>query len=254
MIAVVSPAKTLDFESSVTFDKTKARLFDHSKEILNVIKGKDEADLQNLMGISEDLAALNVDRFRNFSPRHTYTNAKQSLFAFKGDVYIGLGAEDFDEVDVSYAQDHLRILSGLYGMLRPLDMMQPYRLEMGTKLPINDAKNLYEFWGDTIVKSLRQDLLKQGDEVVVNLASVEYFKAVNTEKLKAEILEVEFKDFNNGKYKIVSFFAKKARGMMARYMIKNRLQSIEDLKGFNTDGYYFDESASTESMLAFKRG
>ncbi|MFY0606739.1 MAG: peroxide stress protein YaaA [Cyclobacteriaceae bacterium] len=254
MIAVVSPAKTLDFESKVEFEKSKARLFDKSKAILDEIKTHDADDLQNMMGISEDLAHLNVKRFQKFSGRHTSHNAKQSLFAFKGDVYLGLQAEDFTQEDVEFSQTHLRILSGLYGLLRPLDLIQPYRLEMGTKLNVDKAKNLYQYWGKDIAKVLRRDMLAQGDQVVLNLASVEYFKAVDLKALKANVVDVEFKDFNNGQYKIVSFFAKKARGMMARYMIKNRIQSVEELKGFDTDGYYFDESASSDSLLAFKRG
>ncbi len=254
MIAVVSPAKTLDFESSVKAHKTKARLFTKSKDILEVIKLNNEGDLKRLMGISEDLAELNVKRFERFSSRHTDHNSKQSVFAFKGDVYLGLQAEYFDEADIEFAQSHLRILSGLYGLLRPLDLIQPYRLEMGTKLKVGDSKNLYQFWGKEIAKVLRRDMLRQGDQVILNLASVEYFKSIDLKALKAKVIDVEFKDFNNGQYKIVSFFAKKARGMMARYLIKNRIKNVDELKGFDTDGYYFDTSASSDTLLAFKRG
>ena len=254
MIAVVSPAKTLDFESKIDFEKSKARLFGKSKDILDEIKTHTAEGLRSKMGISEDLAQLNVERFQNFSTRHTSHNSKQSLFAFKGDVYLGLQAEDFSAEEITFAQTHLRILSGLYGLLRPLDLIQPYRLEMGTKLDVGTAKNLYQYWGADIAKVLRRDMLAQGDQVILNLASVEYFKSVDLKALKAKVIDVEFKDFNNGQYKIVSFFAKKARGMMARYMIKNAIQSIEDLKGFNSEGYYIDDQASTDSLLAFKRG
>ncbi len=255
MIAVVSPAKTLDFESPAPLsEKTSARLFDSSKALLEVLKSKTASDLQELMEISDNLADLNVARFQNFKTRHTDKNAKQAMFAFQGDVYVGLDANSMSEEDILYAQDHFRMLSGLYGVLRPLDMIQPYRLEMGTQLRVGDNKNLYEYWGDQPAKTLNQDLNKQGDKILVNLASVEYFKAVNPKKIKGKIVDVEFKDFKNGDYKIISFFAKKARGMMARYMIKNRVSSIDDLKGFDYDGYYFDEQNSSELSLAFKRG
>ncbi|WP_421895327.1 peroxide stress protein YaaA [Marinoscillum sp.] len=254
MIAVLSPAKTLDFETEISLEKSKARLFDRSKVLLDTLKDKNEQDLQSMMSISDQLAALNVKRFQKFSTRHTPKNSKQSLFAFKGDVYVGLDADDFSADDTAFAQDHLRILSGLYGLLRPLDGIQPYRLEMGTQLHVNGYKNLYEFWGDTISKTLNKDLRKQGDKVLVNLASVEYFKSVDRKALKAKVIDVDFKDFKNGEYKIISFFAKKARGLMARYMIKNRISQVEDLKGFNYEGYYFDEQNSTDTFLAFKRG
>lgn len=254
MIAVLSPAKTLDFESKVETEKTKARLFDHSKVLLETLRTKSSEDLQSLMGISEQLASLNVERFQGFSTRHTPHNSKQGLFAFQGDVYIGLEAGDFSEAEIQYAQDHLRILSGLYGLLRPLDAIQPYRLEMGTSLRVNGYKNLYEFWGNTIAKTLRRDLKSQGDNILVNLASVEYFKSIDLKALKAKVIDVDFKDFNKGEYKIISFYAKKARGMMARYIIKNGVDKVEDLKGFDADGYWFDAEHSTDTLLAFKRG
>ncbi len=254
MIAIVSPAKSLDFEQTIDAPRTKARFFDRSKELLEVLKEKNEADLQSLMDISDSLAELNVYRFRTFSTRHTEKNSKQSMFAFKGDVYIGLEAEDFTAEDIDFAQDHFRILSGLYGLLRPLDAIQPYRLEMGTQLKVNGYSNLYEFWGDTIAKSINRDLSKQGDKILINLASQEYFRSVDRKALKAKVIDVEFKDFKNGQYKIISFFAKKARGMMSRYIIKNRISDPVDLKGFDYDGYYFDEDNSTDELLAFKRG
>lgn len=254
MIAILSPAKTLDFETQVAADKTKARYFDRSKMLLETLREKDEKDLQGLMNISDQLAELNVERYMNFSSKHTSKNSRSSVFAFQGDVYQGLDASSLSDEEIDYAQDHLRILSGLYGLLRPLDAIQPYRLEMGTKLSVNGSSNLYEFWGDTIAKGLNSDLKKQGDNVLINLASVEYFKSVDQKTLKAQVVDVDFKDFKNGQYKMISFYAKKARGMMARYIIKNHIDQIEDLKGFDYDGYYYDDQASSENLLAFKRG
>lgn len=254
MIAIVSPAKTLDFETKIDTERTKARFFNDSKVLLETLKEKSEDDLQEMMSISDKLASLNVERFAAFSSRHTEKNSKQAMYAFQGDVYQGLGAESFDKSEVAFAQDHFRILSGLYGLLRPLDAIQPYRLEMGTSLRVNGSKNLYEFWGDKIAKKLRRDLKEQGDNTLVNLASQEYFKAVDLKALKANVIDVDFKDFKNGEYKIISFYAKKARGLMAKYIIKNRITAVEDLKGFNYEDYYFDEANSNDNLLAFKRG
>lgn len=254
MIAIVSPAKTLDFETPVAAEKTKSRFFNESKELLETLKKQDESDLQRLMSISDSLAQLNVERYQKFSSRHTDKNSKQSMYAFQGDVYQGLDAATLSTEEIAFAQNHLRILSGLYGLLRPLDAIQPYRLEMGTQLAFNGYRNLYDFWKDTIAPALNKDLKKQGDDILVNLASVEYFKAVDTRQLKAHVIDVEFKDFKNGQYKIISFFAKKARGLMARYIIKNQISDAEDLKGFNYEDYYYDEQNSTENLLAFKRG
>ncbi|MEQ8470387.1 MAG: peroxide stress protein YaaA [Marinoscillum sp.] len=254
MIAIVSPAKTLDFETQIDTERTKARFFDRSKILLDVLREKTEEDIQSMMSISDKLAQLNVERFQNFSTRHTTYNSKQAMFAFQGDVYQGLGAGSFTSEDVAFAQDHFRILSGLYGLLRPLDAIQPYRLEMGTQLQVNGSRNLYEFWGSDIAKKLRRDLKDQGDNVLINLASVEYFKSVDLKALKAKVIDVDFKDFSNGEYKIVSFYAKKARGLMSRYIIKNKVTDIEVLKGFDYEGYYFDEANSNETTLAFRRG
>lgn len=254
MIAIVSPAKTLDFETQVDIVRTKARLFDRSKVLLDTLREKSATDIQSMMSISNSLAELNANRFRKFSTRHTNHNSKQAMFAFQGDVYQGLGADSFTEDDIDFAQHHFRILSGLYGLLKPLDAIQPYRLEMGTQLTVNGSRNLYEFWGSDIAKKLRRDLKEQGDNVLINLASVEYFKAVDLKTLKAKVINVDFKDFKNGEYKIISFYAKKARGLMSRYIIKNKITDIEDLKGFNYEDYYFDEANSNETTLAFKRG
>lgn len=255
MIAVVSPAKTLDFENSSPVKlKTSARLFDHSKTLLDTLKTKNAVDISEMMDLSENLASLNFNRFQDFKSRHTDKNSKQAMYAFRGDVYLGLDAETLGEEDIKYAEKHFRMLSGLYGLLRPLDMIQPYRLEMGTQLGVNGYSNLYQFWGETITKALNNDLSRQGDKTLLNLASVEYFKAVNRKSLKGMIIDVDFKDFKNGEYKIISFFAKKARGLMARYVIKNQISSIEDLKAFDYEGYYFDPNNSSDDKLAFKRG
>tara|TARA_Y100000310_G_scaffold323265_1_gene383389 strand:+ start:5975 stop:6814 length:840 start_codon:yes stop_codon:yes gene_type:complete len=254
MIAIVSPAKTLDFETKVDLERTKPRLFSEAKDLLATMKEKTEDDLQNMMSISDKLATLNVERFQAFSSRHTEKNSKQAMYAFQGDVYQGLDAASLDDSDVAFAQDHFRILSGLYGLLRPLDTIQPYRLEMGTHVEVNDANTLYAYWGDKIAKKLRRDLREQGDNTLINLASQEYFKAVDLKALKANVINVDFKDFKNGEYKIISFFAKKARGLMSRYIIKNKITDVEDLKGFNYEGYYFDEANSDKNTLAFKRG
>ncbi|WKV11134.1 peroxide stress protein YaaA [Marivirga harenae] len=255
MIAILSPAKSLDFEKQFDLRSTKTRFNEETHQLIEVLKTKSEEEVQDLMSISDSLAKLNVERYDNFKKR-TPKHAKQAALAFQGDVYQGLVAEDFTQEEHDFAQQHIRILSGLYGLLRPLDLIQPYRLEMGTKLETDKGNNLYEFWGDKITDQLRKDIKSQGDKILVNLASNEYFKSVNIKELKKDyqIIDVEFKDFNNGKYKIVSFFAKKARGLMARYIVKNQIGKVEDLKAFDLDGYAFDEKDSTDSKLAFKRG
>ena len=254
MISVISPAKTLDFESSCPPAYTLPRLHNESLELIDVLKTKTSEDIQKLMGVSEALGHLNVHRYNKFTKGKRSTRSKQSVYAFKGDVYLGLKAEKLNERDIDFAQKHLRILSGLYGILRPLDLIQPYRLEMGTRLGFDDYTSLYNYWQDKIVKLVLRDLKAQGDKVIINLASNEYFKSIARKSLKAKVIDVEFKDFNNGEYKVVSFFAKKARGMMARHIIDHRLNTPEELISFDTEGYYFDEAGSSASKLAFKRG
>lgn len=211
-------------------------------------------DIQELMSISDNLAELNVSRYHSYKPTHSTSNSKPSVLAFQGDVYQGLKAETFDESKMDFAQKHFRILSGLYGLLRPLDLIQPYRLEMGTKLAFDDYNTLYAYWGDKILKTLQKDLKAQGDDIIVNLASVEYFKSVDRKQMNAQVIDVEFKDFKSEKYKIVSFYAKKARGLMSRFMIENRINAVDDLKAFDYEGYYLDDKESSEKKLAFKRG
>jgi len=253
MIAVISPAKTLDFETKVPHERTLPIFQKEALQLIDVLTDKTEEDVQDLMSISEKLATLNVERYHNFTKKKDPKRAKQAVFAFQGDVYQGLEAGEFNEKQVAFAQDHLRILSGLYGVLRPLDLIQPYRLEMGTQLNVNGSKNLYEFWNEKVAKQLKKDLKKQGDKVIINLASKEYFNAVDTKKLKAKIIDVDFKDYKNGEYKIISFYAKKARGLMSRYIIDNEIDDVNDLKGFDYEGYYYDDNGSTDTTLAFKR-
>lgn len=254
MLMVISPAKTLDYDTPpITEKSTQPRFLGHSAELIDVLKEKSPQEIAKLMSLSDKLSSLNVARYGSWERNSTQHNSKQALLAFKGDVYTGLNAEDFSGDDFAFAQEHLRMLSGLYGLLRPLDLMQPYRLEMGTKLSNPRGKDLYTFWGERISEWLNEDLAAQGDQVLLNLASQEYFGAVKPKALQARVIDTVFKDYKNGQYKIISFYAKKARGLMARYVIKERLQNPEGLKDFATDGYYFDASASSENKLVFLR-
>ena len=254
MLMVISPAKTLDYDTPPVIDKsTQPRFVEHSVELIEVLREKSPQDIAKLMSLSDKLASLNVARYGSWERESTPQNAKQALLAFKGDVYTGLNAEDFSTDDFAFAQQHLRMLSGLYGLLRPLDLMQPYRLEMGTKLANPRGKDLYTFWGERISQWLNEDLEAQGDQVLLNLASQEYFGAVKPKALTARVIGTVFKDQKNGQYKIISFYAKKARGLMARYVIKERLQDPEGLKDFNLDGYRFDAASSSENQLVFLR-
>ncbi|KJY82252.1 hypothetical protein TW81_14220 [Vibrio galatheae] len=254
MLIVVSPAKTLDYESPLVTEKsTQPELIEYSKQLIDVCRKLTPADVANLMKVSDKIADLNVGRFQEWSETFTAENSRQAILAFKGDVYTGLDAQSLTESDFDYAQKHLRMLSGLYGLLKPLDLMQPYRLEMGTKLANDKGSNLYQFWGNVITDKLNQAIDEQGDNVLINLASNEYFKAVKPKNLEAQVITPVFKDCKNGQYKVISFYAKKARGMMARYIIENRISSVADLTKFDTAGYYFVEQESTPTELVFKR-
>ena len=254
MLALISPAKTLDYESALPTDAhTLPRLLEHSQELIDVSRKLSATDISNLMRVSEKIAKLNVERFNDWQSEFNFSNARQALFAFKGDVYTGLDAYDLNDQHIEFAQNHLRMLSGLYGLLRPLDLMMPYRLEMGTKLQNPRGHNLYQFWGDRITSLINDDLEQANSELLVNIASDEYYKSVIERKIKAEIIKPVFLDQKNGKYKVISFYAKKARGLMARYIIENQLNKAEDLKSFNTDGYYFDAESSLKGELVFKR-
>lgn len=240
MKIVLSPAKSLDFESKLPISKfTKPVFLNEAEKLIGVLEKKSKSQLKDLMGISDNLAELNYKRYKDFKVPFTEKNARPAIYGFSGDVYVGLDAYTLPKENISILQDTVRILSGLYGVLKPLDLMQPYRLEMGTDLKVNRKKNLYEFWGDKITEALKEELKK--DELFVNLASKEYFKAVNENKLKVPIISPEFKDYKNGKLKIISFYAKKARGSMARYMVENEVNSYEGILKFNIDGYTFSE-------------
>jgi cytoplasmic iron level regulating protein YaaA (DUF328/UPF0246 family) len=254
MLMVISPAKTLDFETPPTTDRyTQPQYLDHAQELITQLRDLTPAQIGELMHLSDKLSGLNAARFGSWNPAFTPDNAKQALLAFKGDVYTGLQAETLSEADLDYAQQHLRMLSGLYGLLRPLDLMQPYRLEMGTKLENARGKDLYAFWGNRISEWLNEALAEQGDDVLLNLASNEYFSAVKRPALNARVINTEFRDLKNGQYKIISFYAKKARGMMSRFVISERIEHPDALKQFDVHGYRFDSAQSTKDKFVFLR-
>lgn len=252
MKLVISPAKSLDFESALPTTKTtEAQFVKHAEKLNKVLKKKSIKSLSKLMHISHALGQLNHQRNQDWELPFTNKNARQAVYAFNGDVYKGLDAYTIPTKKVEQMQGTVRILSGLYGVLKPLDLMQAYRLEMGTKLPIGKNKNLYEFWKKDIVNSLNNEL--EDDEVFVNLASNEYFKAIDVKALKVPVINIAFKEYKNDKYKIIAIFAKKARGLMARYIIDTNAKTVNDLKGFTTDGYGFSNALSTENNLVFTR-
>lgn len=256
MIIVLSPAKSLDYETAPTVSKhTLPDFIDDSAQLIGELRSLAPAQIAALMGISDPLAHLNFERFAGWSPTFTRENAKQAVLAFNGDVYEGLDAPSFAAADLDFAQKHLRILSGLYGVLRPLDWMQPYRLEMGTRLANARGKDLYAFWGERIAQALKQaqGRLRDGAPVLVNLASQEYFKAVRREVLDMRVVTPSFEDFKGGRYKVVSFYAKRARGLMTRYAITQRITEVDRLKEFNLEGYRFDPEASAQDDWVFRR-
>ena len=254
MITLLSPAKTLDYKTLSPHAETSIPDFiDDSALLIERCQQLSPVDVSNLMKVSDKIASLNVARFSQWQIKPTQENAKSAIFAFKGDVYIGLQAESLTSKQIRWTQSNLRILSGLYGLLKPLDLMQPYRLEMGTKLDNVRGKNLYEFWGDRITDKINLLLENNNQAVVVNLASNEYFKSVNQSKLNATLITPIFKDYKNGVYEIISFHAKKARGMMARYIIDQQITKIQQLESFDSSGYWFDPSESTATELVFKR-
>ena len=254
MLLLISPAKTLDFETPApTTDFTQADFLKESKQLISELRVLAPHDISQLMSISDKLGTLNFDRFASWKTPFKPSNAKQALFAFQGDVYTGMQAENFSTEDIEFAQQHLRILSGLYGLLRPLDLMQAYRLEMGTGFANSRGKNLYEFWGDSITKAINKQLATLGSKVVINLASNEYFSAVKPKLLNADIITPVFKDKKNGQYKVISFFAKKARGMMSTYIIQNRISEPEAIQQFDVAGYTFSAELSKEREWVFTR-
>jgi hypothetical protein len=254
MLTVISPAKTLDFDTPPTTRKTtQPQFLERAADLVEDARSMSPDDIRELMGVSENIARLNHQRFMNWGTPFTLDNAKQSLLAFKGDVYTGLEADSLSAKQLNFAQKHLCILSGLYGLLRPLDLMQPYRLEMGLKFANRGGKNLYEFWGEDITGALNTQLRKSGSPVLVNLASNEYFKSIKAGALDAEVITPVFKDLKGDKYRVISFFAKKARGQMARFIIDGELSDPAGLKKFGADGYRYNKAESTARELVFTR-
>ena len=254
MLILVSPAKTLDFEQpALTKEHSQSDFLTSSQELIQVCQQLTPADIASLMKVSDKIAGLNAARFGQWQPNLNLDNAKQAIFAFRGDVYTGFDADTLSETEITQTQSQLRILSGLYGLLRPLDLILPYRLEMGTSLANPKGKNLYEFWGDTLTEAVNKALVEHENDIIINLASNEYFKAIKVKKLQGQLITPAFKDCKKGQYKVISFFAKRARGMMARYLIQNRVNSLAGLKAFDVAGYYYSEEQSSPATPTFLR-
>ena len=254
MLTLISPAKTLDFETAPTTRRaTQPEFIEQAASLVDDARKMAPQDIVSLMGVSDAIADLNHHRFMNWSAPFSLDNAKQAVLAFKGDVYTGLEAETLSADELRFAQKHLRILSGLYGLLRPLDLMQPYRLEMGLKFANNGGDNLYQFWGEQLTDAVNRDLAKSETKVLVNLASNEYYKSIKPKALDADIITPVFKDLRGGKYKVISFFAKKARGQMARYIIEKGLNDPAGIKRFRKDGYRYNKDESTAREWVFTR-
>ncbi len=254
MLLVISPAKTLDYDTPPSInDFSQPAYLAEAQALITRARQYSSEDIASLMKVSAKIADLNVERFEQWHTPFTPDNAKQAVLAFKGDVYTGLDAQSFSEADFDFAQAHLRILSGLYGLLRPLDLMQAYRLEMGRKIDNDRGKNLYEFWGDRIAEGLNAQLECLNSRYLINLASNEYFKSVKLKALQAEVITPEFKDYKNGQYKIMGVYAKKARGMLSRYVIQNQITDPDGMKAFNQDGYAFNEAMSAGNTWVFSR-
>ena len=258
MLFLLSPAKTLDYESplptALARRATQPRYVDEAAALIDVLRGHSAADIAELMSLSEKLAELNVERYATWSPQFTSRNSRPAALAFNGDVYEGLQAATLTSADWTWAQRHVVILSGLYGLLRPLDRLQPYRLEMGTRLATpGGAKDLYGYWGDTLVEALNEEQAAEKSPIIVNLASQEYSRAALRPALKARVIECVFEEWHGGQWKVISFFAKRARGLMARHAIQQRASTLKALKAFNVEGYAFDEAASDADRFVFRR-
>jgi cytoplasmic iron level regulating protein YaaA (DUF328/UPF0246 family) len=254
MLFLLSPAKALDYETPpVSATHTQPLFVPQAAELIEVLREQSPQQIAELMDLSDALAGLNVARYQAWSPEFTTANAKQAVLAFNGDVYAGLEAKTLDEAELGWLQDHVCILSGLYGVLRPLDLMQPYRLEMGTRLATPKGRNLYQFWGSQIADYLNQRAAADASPLIVNLASEEYFKSVDKKALKPRIVACVFEEFKGGKYKVISFAAKRARGLMVRYCVQQRALSVEQLKGFDLEGYQYVAAASEPYRLVFRR-
>jgi cytoplasmic iron level regulating protein YaaA (DUF328/UPF0246 family) len=257
MLFLLSPAKSLDYDTptppELSAALTRPQFLDDTAALIDVLRTKTVADVRELMDLSEPLAQLNVDRYAAWRPRFTERNSKPAVLAFNGDVYDGLDAKTLSADDIAWAQQHVRVLSGLYGILRPLDRMQPYRLEMGTRLATDAGSNLYDWWGDRLALHLNKLAKAEKVPVIVNLASQEYFRAADRKALKPRVVDCQFEDWKNGDYKIISFFAKRARGLMARFAIQQRLETPDGLKAFNLDGYRWAPEVSSPERLVFRR-
>ena len=250
MLAIISPSKTQDFSKCTIDSFTQTRQIDSSDELIGILKNKSKSQISKLMSLSEKLSELNFDRFQKFKLPFTLDNAKQAILAFKGDVYNGINAPELSSEDLEFAQGKVRMLSGLYGVVRPLDLIQPYRLEMGTKLSNAKGRDLYDYWGSEISSVLNDD----EPDLIINLASNEYFKAIDKQTLNANILDIVFKEKKGDSYKVIGIYAKRARGLMVNYIIRNRLESPEALKDFSDEGYRFDKELSTDSSWVYLRG
>jgi len=255
MLIIISPAKTLDYESPISVQGQSDISFPkESKQLITNLKKLKVEEIEKLMNVSHKIALLNYDRFAQWKYPFKETESRQALFAFKGEVYNGLDAYSLSQTDTDFAQDHLRMLSGLYGVLRPYDLILPYRLEMGTKLKTAKFQGLYDFWGDKIRKNLQQAIDASGSQVLVNLASAEYFKAAQLNKLKAEMITPSFKEARDDGYKMITIYAKKARGLMSRYILQNQIEKAEDLKHFDLEGYFYNDELSNNNEYIFTRG
>ena len=250
MLAIISPSKTQDFSECNIDIFSQTRQLESSNELIGILKSKSKSQISKLMSLSEKLSELNFDRFQKFKLPFTLDNAKQAILAFKGDVYNGINAPDLSSEDLEFAQSKVRMLSGLYGVVRPLDLIQPYRLEMGTKLSNAKGRDLYDYWGSQISNVLNED----EPDLIINLASNEYFKAIDKNTLKANILDIVFKEKKGETYKVIGIYAKRARGLMVNYIIRNRLENPEALKDFSDEGYRFDRGLSSDSSWVYLRG
>lgn len=252
MLIVISPAKSYTKEvNAPSLNYSQPKYLSESEKLIGKLRTMSKKKFGELMGLSKDLINMNMDRHQNWQPPFDINNAEPAIYTFRGEVYLGLDSKTLSNNDISYAEDHLRILSGLYGCLRPLDLIQPYRLEMGARLKYRRKNNLYQFWGDEITKNLNELLVDE--KVLVNLASTEYFKSINTKKIKGQIITPVFKDLSNGEYKSLMTYAKRARGLMSRYIIQHRIEDIESLKSFNTNGYIYNDEMSNTDTLTFIR-
>ena len=252
MLMILSPAKRMEIKQN-KFEYSIPAMLNKTKDLIKILKSTNSAQLQKLMKISPKLADLNFQRYGDFDLNHKIGNSSQAILSFKGDVYMGLQADSLNKEELKFANEHLRILSGLYGILNPNDIIQAYRLEMGTKLTNKKGKNLYEFWGNNVTNKINESLSKHDSKFLINLASEEYYKVLTPAKIKGEIIKIIFKEYRDEKLKFITFNAKKARGLMARYIIKNKLDNKEDIKGFDYENYYFDENNSTEQEYWFVR-